>query len=76
LLLDKTRIDDDALKAIAPRAIARRPPRLLLLDVSHTSVTAEGLRPLSGALCSVRVEGTGIWDGDLRRLKIDVHIDQ
>jgi hypothetical protein len=70
LLLDGTRIDDDALKAIA-----RRPPRMLI-DVSHTSITAEGLRPLSGAWCTVVVKGTGISLDDLRRLKINVHIDE
>jgi hypothetical protein len=73
LLLAKTRIDDDALKAIARRAHGR--PHLLLLDVSQTSITAEGLRPLSGALCAVSIEGTGISLDDLTRLKIDVHIN-
>jgi hypothetical protein len=70
LLLDGTRIDDNALKAIA-----RRPPRMLL-DVSHTSITAEGLRPLSGTRCTVCVKGTGISRDALRRLKIDVNIEE
>jgi hypothetical protein len=76
LLLDGTRIDDEALKALAPMARPRPPYGVLLLGVSHTSITAEGLRPLAGALCSVSVEGTGVSLGDLSDLKIDVHIDE
>jgi hypothetical protein len=68
LILAETGIDDDALTAIA-----RRPP-LFLLDVSHTSITAEGLRPLSGAQCAVHVEGTGISRDDMKNLNIDVDV--
>ncbi len=48
----------------------------MLLDVSHTSITAEGLRPLSGTHCTVCVKGTGISRDALRRLKIDVDIEE
>lgn len=70
LLLANTRINNDALKAID-----RRLPRLWQLDVSHTSITAEGLRPLSGTHYDVSVEGTGISSDDLDRLKIGLHIN-